>query len=294
MAHLRHESIEVEVLLVTAGDVSRYGPPSPEVLAFSTGGVDGFAPLCNAGARRSLHPYLLFLNDDVETPNPFVGNLLKCIAEEDVFAAAPPVLIREGERLVDESETEITLRKGFLWTGHKPGAYPGNVLPPHEIPYAVGACVLLKKSVFMSLGGFDERFSPAYWEDVDLSYRAIKRGYRVLHCPSEPVFHRRGETTARIPKAEFQRLFYRNQLLFHWKNLHSPALYRAHRAAARLKTWTSVVKGDLAYRAAYREAGRIAAAQGAVRAAERTAAKRSDEDILRQFHALPGAPRDAS
>lgn len=276
--------------MVSAAEARTYVPSVPEALTFSTGGADGFATLCNAAARRSVHPLLLFLNDDVETPDPFVGKLLKCLSEEDVFAVTPPVLIREGERLVDESETRLTLKRGFLWTGHKPGAYPGNVLPPHEIPYAVGACVLLKKSVFMNLGGFDERFSPAYWEDVDLSYRAIKRGYRVLHCPAGAVFHRRGETTSRLPKPEFQRLFYRNQLLFHWKNLQSPALWRAHRAAARLKNLTSLLKGDFAYRAAYQEAGRIMAAQQAVRAAERTAAKRSDEDILRDFHALPGAP----
>ncbi|MGH8103474.1 MAG: hypothetical protein ACREJQ_03020, partial [bacterium] len=86
------------------------------------------------------------------------------------------------------------------------------------------------------------------------------------------------------------RLYYRNQLLFHWKNLHSPALYRTHLAAARLKTYSALLKGDLAYRAAYAEAARIMMAQAGVRAAERASSKRSDEDILRQFHALPGEP----
>ncbi|MGH8104390.1 MAG: glycosyltransferase, partial [bacterium] len=206
---LKAEAVEAEILLVTAGDPSGFVPSVAEARALSTGGVDGFAPLCNAAARRSSHSFLLFLNDDVETPKPFVANLLKCAAEDDVFAVVPPVLTREGGQLVDEAETSITWKKGFLWTRHKPGPFPGNVLPPHEIPYAVGACMLVKKGAFLGLGGFDERYSPAYWEDVDLSYRAIKRGYRVLHCPAEAVMHRRGETTSRIPPADLRRLYYR-------------------------------------------------------------------------------------
>jgi GT2 family glycosyltransferase len=75
----------------------------------------------------------------------------------------------------------------------------------------------------------DEKlFSPFYWEDVDLSYRALKRGFRLLWEPKAKVIHHHESTIGKISRKYRQRIQERNQLIFIWKNLTSPILFRKH------------------------------------------------------------------
>ncbi len=81
----------------------------------------------------------------------------------------------------------------------------------------------------MELGGMDEKLlSPLYWEDLDLSYRAQKRGYELLWEPKAMVTHEHESTVKKLPIRYVQRIQERNQLLFIWKNLTSRILFRKH------------------------------------------------------------------
>ena len=75
----------------------------------------------------------------------------------------------------------------------------------------------------------DEKvFSPFYWEDIDLSYRATKRGYDVLWEPGSVVDHKHESTVSKLSKKYVQRIRERNELLFIWKNIHSKKFIRNH------------------------------------------------------------------
>jgi len=76
-----------------------------------------------------------------------------------------------------------------------------------------GACIIDKKK-FVALSGFDPLYSPFYWEDIDLSYRAWKSGFEVLFDPKIIVEHQH-ETTI----GKYFDIAYRNQFLFIWKNI---------------------------------------------------------------------------
>ncbi len=79
------------------------------------------------------------------------------------------------------------------------------------------------------MGGMDEKLlSPFYWEDIDLCYRAQKRGWKILWEPKSVVIHEHESTTGKFPKKYRQRIQDRNQLLFVWKNLGSSALFKKH------------------------------------------------------------------
>lgn len=72
--------------------------------------------------------------------------------------------------------------------------------------------MLIKKDVYDQIGLFDERFSPAYFEDPDFCFRAIKAGYRLGWCPSCPVDHLAHQTM------NSQSLFQKNaQFMKSWK-----------------------------------------------------------------------------
>jgi len=81
----------------------------------------------------------------------------------------------------------------------------------------------------MKLGGMDEKlFSPFYWEDVDMGYRAWKRGWLLYWEPKGLVTHKHETTISKIPQKYRQRIQERNELIFAWKNFTSPILFRRH------------------------------------------------------------------
>ena len=75
----------------------------------------------------------------------------------------------------------------------------------------------------------DEKlFAPFYWEDIDLSYRAQKRGYTVLWEPRARVDHIHESTISKLSPKYTERIRERNQLVFIWKNLTSKNLSKKH------------------------------------------------------------------
>jgi len=88
-----------------------------------------------------------------------------------------------------------------------------------------GACLIDKKKLDF-LGGFDPIYSPFYWEDVDLSYRAWKAGFEVLFEPKILVEHHHQSTIAKyFSSKEIQSIAFRNQLIFTLKNISDLNLY---------------------------------------------------------------------
>jgi GT2 family glycosyltransferase len=89
-----------------------------------------------------------------------------------------------------------------------------------------------RKSMWDKLGGLDEIYDPFYWEDIDLGYRALKRGWLNLWEPNSHVSH---QTTSGVIKTHFPeslRNYYsrRNHFLFMWKNITDPKLIASHLA----------------------------------------------------------------
>ena len=58
-----------------------------------------------------------------------------------------------------------------------------------DVDYISGAAILLSAELWNRIGGFDERFAPAYCEDSDLAFEVRKAGYRVVYQPLSKVIH---------------------------------------------------------------------------------------------------------
>jgi N-acetylglucosaminyl-diphospho-decaprenol L-rhamnosyltransferase len=69
---------------------------------------------------------------------------------------------------------------------------------PAEVDWVSGACLLVRRSAFDELGGFDEAYF-MYLEDVDLCWRAWRRGWRVAYEPGGRVVHAQGVSTDQHP-----------------------------------------------------------------------------------------------
>src|SRR5207248_7569450 len=87
------------------------------------------------------------------------------------------------------------LRDGSGWNRGKfddPRKPEYNFL--REVDYCSAACLMLPKSLFQRIGGFDMRYVPLYYEDTDLAFKVRAAGFKVLYQPLSEVFHFEGAT----------------------------------------------------------------------------------------------------
>ena len=151
----------------------------------------GFLSGCNNGARAARGQFLLFLNNDtVVTPN-WLAPLLSVFSQHaDAGIVGPKFLYPDGrlqEAGASMCRDAFSHRYGQL---RDPAEPQFNFL--RETNYVSGACLLVPKAAFDTLGGFDSRFSPGYYEDVDLAFRIRETGRKVYYQPQSVVLHHEG------------------------------------------------------------------------------------------------------
>jgi GT2 family glycosyltransferase len=176
----------------------------------------GFSSAVNTGARTARGNLIALLNNDVAVEKDFLRSVFVHFKKVNVFAVS---LHEKGYGWAKGAFVD-----GFV--GFEPGTESKK---PHDTFWVNGGSGVFRRSVWMKLGGMDENlFSPFYWEDIDISYRAVKRGYRVIWEPGAKVIHEHESTTSKLPKKYKSRIQERNQLLFIWKNITSQRLFRRH------------------------------------------------------------------
>lgn len=176
----------------------------------------GFSASVNTGARSANGKLLALLNTDVVPEKDFLVSSLPHFKDRNVFA----VSFKEGKF----SWAKGMFKDGFI--NHRPGRVSEET---HETFWVNGGSGMFRRSHWMKLGGMDEKLlNPFYWEDVDLCYRAAKRGLILLWEPKSKVTHEHGATISKLSKKYVARVRERNQLLFIWKNLTSPIMFRKH------------------------------------------------------------------
>lgn len=181
----------------------------------------GFSASVNTGVRMARSSLVCLLNTDVDVSENFLESTLKLFEDKKLFG-------------VSLNEQEFGPSKGKFENGYI--AHEG--LPPqNEVSstfWISGGSGVFKRSIWKELKGMDEQiFTPFYWEDVDLSYRALKRGYKLLWDPTALVDHQH-ESVINInnfKKRQLMLIKERNILLFNWKNLTSKKLFAKHKRA---------------------------------------------------------------
>jgi len=155
----------------------------------------GLGFLYNRGAEAASTAYVLFTNNDVAL-EPRCLELLRRALDDDpsLFAADPRQLSWDGAVMV---HGHSTLRRGRLWGELLPGLHldqSGVVEENARTVMANGGCMLVRRSMALELGGFDETFFMDL-EDLDLCWRAWLRGWGVVHVPAAVLRHRVGAVT---------------------------------------------------------------------------------------------------
>lgn len=181
----------------------------------------GFATNVNRGVKAASGEILVLLNTDVSPEKDFLAPLISHFSDETVFAVGCLDRSIERGKEVHRGRGVGNWKRGFLI--HRAGALEGT-----RTLWASGGSSAFRRSLWNELGGLDEVFDPYYWEDIDLSYRAWKRGYSILFERDSIVIHEHEEGTIRKSQTSqrIQRIAYRNQFLFVWKNASSFLLFK--------------------------------------------------------------------
>jgi GT2 family glycosyltransferase len=205
----------------------------------------GFAAGINLAAAQSRAPFLLLLNPDTIVEGPVVRTLESWLASHpDAGVAGPRVLNEDGT--VQPSARRFpgvsTLLGGrTTWLTRR---FPGNWLSrrnlsareasaPVDVDWVSGACLMTRRDVFDTLGGFDESFF-LYWEDADYCRRVVKAGLRCVYVPAAPVRHV-GGASADHDRANAIRAFHASAFRLYWKHASNAA--RLGAPAARVGLW---------------------------------------------------------
>ncbi len=151
----------------------------------------GFGVANNQGAAAALSPKLLLLNSDVLVRRGWLPPLVETLdRDERVGAVGPCLLNLDGSLQLAGAliaRTGSTMEYGF---GEEPTSSEYSFR--RHVDYVSGACLLLRRSAFEQVGGFDPVYGLAYFEDADLCLSLSALGYRVLYEPRSAVTHGRG------------------------------------------------------------------------------------------------------
>jgi len=249
-----------------------YHHPEVKVLLFRH---RGFGPTCNAAVGAVETDEMVLLNSDVVVAPDFLLPLLADLEQPEVFAVGCKFLNPDGS-LTDTlgNRTSGEWKHGALHIRHETEAARLAETCPQL--YANGGGMAFRRDKWQALGGFDSLYHPFYWEDVDISYRAWGRGWRVLYEPASVVYHDQGGTIGKLFRPYHVELTSaRNAILFAWKNLLDPRRLRRMSAAQARWAADDVLIGGLPPRTRA-----LWAALRRLRAAARRRAQEQRERVL--------------
>lgn len=173
----------------------------------------GFIAACNDGAAQARGEYLLFLNNDTAPQPGWLDTLLATLKADPGVGLAGAALVYPDGRLQEAG--------GVIWNDGSTDKL-GRMRSPLEpefafrrrVHYCSAAAVVVARELFDAIGGFDARYSPAFYEDTELCMQIRHRGLQVLCVPQARVVHVEGATTGTDTRRGIKAHQVRNQKTF--------------------------------------------------------------------------------
>lgn len=196
LASILEHTTDVSYEIIIADDVSsdateHLGEFAENITICRNTQNQGFLKNCNNAAKAARGRYVMFLNNDTQVTDGWLSSLVTLIESDPSIGMVGSKLVYPDGRLQEAG--------GIIWSDGSGWNY-GRLDDPDkaeynyvkDVDYISGAAILLSVELWKQIGGFDERFAPAYCEDSDLAFEVRKAGYRVVYQPLSKVIHFEG------------------------------------------------------------------------------------------------------
>ena len=185
----------------------------PEVRTEQTPQNLGFQEANNYAVKLAESKIVMPMNNDIKLDPKALHYLAQHFDNKDTFAVSGKIFA------FDQTTFLYGNRGGYFQKGHfhlyeKPPEDESQTL------FACGGAFMVNRQQYLDLGGFDSMYHPLYYEEIDLSYRALKRGWKVHYEPQSIAYHKVQATITRQEKLRrISLISARNNYLFIWKNI---------------------------------------------------------------------------
>jgi len=244
---------ETEIVVVDDGSidgtVSYLKKNYPNINIISRDKNGGFASACNLGVAKCKHEIVVLLNNDMWIEEGFFKPLSKHFKDPNVFglAVATPRLTNEPFSNQNTIRFGLKLKYGMIECPlFELVDERGLQEASHTFKLSGGASVIDKEK-FLEINGFDELFSPFYWEDVDLSYRIWKRKWLIIYEPKSVARHQvHGTINSKYFEPNFiKKVSERNRYILIWKNISDYYIIFKHIVFIPIRMCAAVFRGQL-------------------------------------------------
>ncbi len=241
-------AVPFEVLVVDDASPDRTAElvaASPGLRLVRTQRNIGFVGACNLGANHARGAYLLFLNNDTEVRPGALDALVGVADSDDRIGLVGAQLVYPDGRLQESGG--IVWADGSGWNyGRDRDAGAPEFQVRRDVDYCSGAAILVRRDLFEQVGGFDQRYAPAYYEDTDLAFAIRATGHRTIVEPAAVVMHHEGVSHGTDVGTGVKRYQEINRALFVEK--WAPALADHLPAASELTVWLARQRGPAGHR----------------------------------------------
>ena len=201
----------------------------PMIMIVSTPKNSGFSTACNTGIARARYRYTCIVNTDVTFDLHYFKNSIQYFENSNLFAIKGDIVnYREKPDDVLNIDKEIVayFKRGLI--KFKTGEQRNMIRYDHSL-VLLGCCFVCRTNLIKKLGGFDERFSPYFWEDFDLALTALEKGYDLVYASDCRIYHQLSSTINKTQSDIKKRVISnRNKFILTWKHLDTPARWAVH------------------------------------------------------------------
>jgi GT2 family glycosyltransferase len=250
----------------------------PEVRSEKTPRNLGFQGANNYAIELAQSAIVMPMNNDIKLDEKALLYLARHFDESDVFAVSGKFFA------FDQTTFLYGNRGGYFQKGHF-YLYEKSPAATCQTLFACGGAFMVDRKRYLELGGFDTLYHPLYYEEIDLSYRALKRGWQVAYEPLSIAYHKVQATITRQEKRrQIGLISARNNYLFVWKNILDSGMTRQFLLFIPLFLLRDLCRLKFRFWIAFYMALKRLPLALTLRKKEHSAVRFSDEEILKRIN----------